>query len=260
MPSPFPGMNPYLEQEDVWHNFHEQLMPHLLEVLVPQVRPGYIVKLDEHVYIHELPAEERWFLGRADIGVTRTGTSTGAQPAGGLLEAPAYGRIPPAVDIVRQSFVEIRDRRNREVVTVIELLSPSNKNNGSDREQYLAKRRQLCSGSVHLVEIDLLRGGPRMPIEDLPDCDYYAMVNRREDRPRVALWPVRLRERLPVLPIPLRTPDPAARLDLQELLHHVYDAGGYEDYIFTGTPRPPLHPDDAAWAQQFVPPRQGQAG
>jgi hypothetical protein len=253
-------MNPYLEQEDVWHNFHEQFMPHVMEVLVPQVRPGYIIKIDEHVYIHELPADERWFLGRADISLTQARTPPSGSTTGALLEAPAYGHIPPAVDIVRQSFLEIRDRRNREVVTIIELLSPSNKETGPDREQYLAKRRSLLASSVHFVEIDLLRGGPRLPLQDLPDCDYYALVSRCEERPRVALWPIRVRDHLPVIPIPLRAPDPPARLDLQAILHHLYDAGGYEDYIYTGTPRPPLHPEDAAWAQQLVPPRLGQPG
>ena len=71
MPSPFPGMNPYLEQDYVWHDFHEQFIPLCRQLLVPQVRPGYIVRLDEHIYIHELPSEERRFLGRADLGVAR---------------------------------------------------------------------------------------------------------------------------------------------------------------------------------------------
>src|SRR5262249_38575067 len=146
-----------------------------------------------------------------------------------------------------------RDRNSRELITVLELLSPSNKKSGPDREQYLAKRRQLISSPVHLVEIDLLRGGPRLPVEDLPDCDYYALVSRVEERPRVGIWPVRLRDRLPVIPIPLRSPDPDARIDLQEVLHHLYDAAGYEDYIYTGAPQPPLHPQDAAWARELLP-------
>ncbi len=159
-----------------------------------------------------------------------------------------------AVDVERLSFVEIRDRRDRQLVTVLELLSPSNKRQGPDREQYLAKRRQLLASDVHLIEIDLLRGGPRMPVEGLPDCDYCIVVSRVENRPEVGIWPIRLRARLPVIPIPLRAPDADARLDLQEALNHLYDAAGYEDYIYTGAPQPPLHPDDAAWARQFLPP------
>jgi hypothetical protein len=256
MPSPFPGMNPYLEQEDVWPDFHEHFLPHVAERLVPQVRPGYIVKIDEHVYIHELPAEERRFLGRGDVSVTDSGIPTDPRPATGALQAPASARLPAGIDVERHAFVEIRDRGSREVVTVVELLSPSNKRRGADREQYLAKRWHPVSSPVHLVEIDLLRGGPRLPLEGLPECEYYALVSRAEDRPRADLWPIRLRERLPIIPIPLRAPHPDARLDLQEILHHLYDAVGYEDHIYTGTPHPSLQPADAAWARQFIPPAQ----
>lgn len=252
MPSPFPGMNPYLEQDDAWHDFHERVIPYISDVLVPQVRPGYIVKLDEHIYIHERSAVEREFLGRIDVGVTRGDVPLPSRSGASVLEAPVHGRIPVAIDVERLSFVEIRDRRSRELITVIEVLSPSNKRHGADREQYVAKRRQLLASSVHFVEIDLLRGGPRMPIEELPDCDYCIMVSRVEERPKVGIWPLRLRERLPVIPIPLRAPDADARLDLQEALNRLYDAAGYEDYIYTGAPQPPLHPDDAAWARQFL--------
>lgn len=253
MPSPFPGMNPYLEQEDAWHDFHERIIPYISAVIVPQVRPSYIVKIDEHVFIHERSAAEREFLGRTDVSVTRSEISSPPRPGTPVLEAPVRGRIPTAVDVERLSFVEIRDRRNRELITVLEVLSPSNKRLGADREQYIAKRRQLLASSVHFVEIDLLRGGPRLPLEDLPDCDYCVVVSRAEDRPQVGIWPLRIRERLPVIPIPLRAPDDDVRMDLQEALNHVYDAAGYEDYIYTGAPQPPLHPDDAAWARQFLP-------
>jgi hypothetical protein len=255
MPSPFPGMNPYLEQDDVWQDFHQSYIPLLRELLAEQVRPGYSVKVEEYLFIHELSAEERQFVGRADVSVARTSSSAGVRSGVGTADAPVYGRLPPAVDVERHSYLEIRDRRNRELVTVLELLSPSNKRLGPDREQYLGKRRQLINSSVHLIEIDLLRGGPRLPLEDLPDCDYYAFVARMEERPRVGVWPVRLRDPLPTIPVPLRAPDPDARLDLQAALHRLYDAAVYENTIYTGNPQPPLHPEDAAWARQFVPGR-----
>jgi hypothetical protein len=252
MPSPFPGMNPYLEQESIWHDFHERFCPLVAELLTAQVRPHYIVKIDEHVYIHELPAESRHLVGRADVAVTRPPGSRGAQPAAEVLEAPAQVRLP-AVDVESLSFVEIRDRASWQLVTALELLSYSNKYAGPDRDQYLAKRGQLLSSAVHLVEIDLLRGGPRMPLENLPACDYYALVSRVEERLQADIWPIRLRERLPVIPIPLRPPHGDARIDLQQVLHRIYDAAGYEDYIYRGQPHPRLSPDNANWAQQFVP-------
>jgi hypothetical protein len=247
-------MNPYLEQDDAWHDFDEKFLPAVAERLVPQVRPNYIVKLDEHVYVHELPAEPRRFLGRADLSVGLAPAHGADRPAAGIVEAPAQV-VLPAQDVERLVFLEIRDRHSRELITVVELLSPSNKRPGPDREQYLAKRERLLGSRAHLVEIDLLRGGRPMPAADRPECPYSVLVSRAEERPRAGLWPLFLTDRLPTIPIPLRLPDEIARLDLQEVLDHVYDASGYEDYIYEGAPEPPLAPDDAAWAAQFVPRR-----
>jgi hypothetical protein len=254
MPPPFPGMNPYLEQEDVWNDFHQSFIPLAREALVRQVAPAYVVKVEEYLFIHEFSAEQRLNLGRGDVSVSRPPAAGGHPPAGSGMAAPIYVHIPPAVDVERHSYLEIRDREDRQLVAVLELLSPANKYAGPDREQYLAKRRQLLRSRAHLVEIDLLRGGPRMPLEDLPDCDYCVLVSRAEERPRVGAWPLRLRDRLPVIPVPLRAPDPDARLDLQELLHRVYDGAGYGNYIYSGTPHPRLPPADAARARQFLPP------
>src|SRR5690242_18757338 len=139
MPSPFPGMNPFLEQDDAWHDFHERFLPLVAELLGAQVRPNYIVKIDEHVYVHEVPAEPRHLLGRADVLVSRAPRLGEPRPGVGLLEAPARVGLP-ALDVERLAFVEVRDRRHRELITVVELLSPSNKRSGADRDQYLAKR------------------------------------------------------------------------------------------------------------------------
>jgi hypothetical protein len=245
-------MNPYLEQESVWHDFHERFCPVAAEMLTTQVRPHYIVKIDEHVYIHELPAEARQFLSRADVALTRPPAGTDSGSTGQVVTAPARVRLPP-VDVERLSFVEIEDRESRQLVTAIELLSFSNKYAGPDREQYLAERGQLLASAAHFVEVDLLRGGPRLPVEDLPECDYYAMVSRGEERFSAGLWPVQLPDRLPVIPIPLRPPHGDARLDLQKILHRIYDAAGYEDYIYLGQPQPRLTQDRASWAKQFVP-------
>lgn len=252
MPSPFPGMNPYLEQEDAWHDFHERCLPLVAERIAVQVDPQYIVKIDEHVYIHELSAEQRRFLGRADVTVGRSPPAAATRTAMGVLEAPAEGYLP-AVDVERLAFVEIRDRRNRQLVTLIELLSPANKRPGGDRDQYLAKRNEILASAAHFVELDLLRGGLRPPVEERPRCDYCVLVSRCEQRPRVGIWPLRLSERLPLIPIPLRAPDPDAQLDLQELLHDIYDKARYQTYIYDGAPDPPLTPQDEVWARQFLP-------
>jgi hypothetical protein len=171
------------------------------------------------------------------------------------MEEHVYVQIP-GVDIERLAFIEIRDRKSRELITVVELLSPSTKRPGPDRDLYLNKRRQILASSTHLVEIDLLRGGLPMPPENRPDSDYAVLVSRAEERPRAGFWPIGLRDRLPVIPVPLRAGDPEARLDLQEILGHIYDAGGYAFYIYDGSPEPPLRPEVSAWARGFVPPTQ----
>jgi Protein of unknown function (DUF4058) len=252
MPSPFPGMNPYLEQSDNWQDFHTEFLTGLRHQLDPRLGPDYIVLLEKHVYIHELPPEPRRLLGRPDISVVRTGAFAAGQPNLGLLEAPAEVQLPE-LDIERVAFLEIRDRRGRELVTVIELLSPSNKRPGDDRLQYLSKRREIFRSNAHLVEIDLLRDWPPMPAENRPEGDYSVLVSRAGRRPLAQFWPIRLRDRLPVIPIPLKPTDPDGQVDLQEVLHQAYDGGGYRKFIYEGTPEPSLNAQDAEWAAAFLP-------
>lgn len=252
MPSPFPGMNPFLEQSGVFHDFHQSLIPVLRELLEDQLTSTYLVKLEEQLFIHELSAEERRYLGRADVAVDRVRSGPAPGLSTTVLEAPTYGLLFPAVDVERHSYLEIRHAADEQLVTVLELLSPTNKRTGGDRDQYLAKRRQIYNSDVHLVELDLLRGGPRLPVDGLATCDYCVLVSRSEERPKVGLWPIGLRDRLPVIPIPLRVPDPDVRLDLQVALHRVYDAAKYAKRIYRGTPQPPLSPEDQVWAREIL--------
>jgi hypothetical protein len=247
-------MNPYLEQASVWHDFHERSIPLAAELIAAQVLPRYFVKIDEHIYIHEEAVEPRRLVGRADVAVTRNPSPAGAAAAGNqTLEAPVEVTARH-IDFQSLSYLEIRDRDTRQVITVIELLSPANKYAGPDRELYLLKAQQVMRNNVHLVEIDLLRGGPRMPWQGMAECDYCVVVSRAGQWPRAGLWPIRLRDRLPEIPIPLRAPDLDARLDLQALLHRIYDAAGYGYYIYSGQPEPALSLDDAAWARALIPP------
>src|SRR5262249_9036872 len=158
MPSPFPGMNPYIEQDAFWQDFHLELLPAMRGRLVAQVRPKYIVMLDEHIYVQELPPEPRRLVGRADVSLAAPPRPRAEEAAGvGILQAPVQVQIP-VQDVRRVPFLEVRDRLGRELITVVELLSPANKRGGPDREQYLAKREKLLESPAHLVEIDLLRG------------------------------------------------------------------------------------------------------
>lgn len=251
MPSPFPGMNPYLEQPDAWQDFHSRYVPALGDALAALVRPAFIVKIGEHLFIHEPSAEQRRLIGHADVSVSDPANGTGRNDGIATLPSPMMTRVPN-VDFEKHLYLEVRDREDRELVTVLEVLSPTNKKSGADREQYLAKRASLLHSEAHFVEIDLLRGGPRMPVEDETPCDYAIMVSRVEDRPDVNYWPLQLRDPLPAIPIPLRAPKSFVVLELQAILHVVYDRACYEDYIYRGKPTPLLRSEDAAWAESLL--------
>lgn len=257
MPSPFPGMNPYLEQPTGWKDFHTRFIPAAAAVISQQVRPRYFVKIEEHLYIHEPSASERFPLGRPEISlhthprtppaITGTPSVTVAPAQVGLLAVVAEEIVP---------YLEIIDRNNREVITVVELLSPANKDNGPNREQYLSKMSQLLSSNTNVVELDLLRGGPRMPWDRLPPCDYYALVSRPAARtampPSADIWPIQLRQPLPTIPIPLRPGESEATLELQPLLHRIYDDADYGLYLYATPPEPRLSPEDDAWARELL--------
>lgn len=249
MPSPFPGMNPYLESHFVWHDFHQTFVTVLRTTLAPLVAPNYFVQVQERVYLHDSKDEDGEFVAIADVEVTRRG---GRKPkprstTTGTVLAPAKVRFPQ-LRRRKSGYLEVLDLRSQEVVTVIELLSPSNKYAGDDRESFLAKRRQLLAGRANYVELDFLRGGPRLPLGNLPSCDYYAVVSRPADRPDADIWPITLRNPLPLIPVPLRSNEPDARVDLQAVLHRVYDDAGYRLRIYEWEPEPRLAPADAEWA------------
>ncbi len=173
-------MDPYLEQSSVWHDFHESFIYECRRLLVPQISPAYVAKLDEHIYVRELAADERRLLGRGDITVAERPGQTGSDSLAihTTTTAPVQVELRPAVDLERENRIEIRDRESGRIVSVIELLSPANKNSGQDRRQFLGKRDELLASHVNYIEIDLLCAGPRMPVDELPECEYYALVSR----------------------------------------------------------------------------------
>jgi hypothetical protein len=254
VPSPFPGMNPFLEQAEIWLDFHTKFLAAINERLVPQVRPRYFVLLEQHIYVHELPHDHPERLRRADLSVARAGADIEAQAGPAVLDIEAPAEVELTFqEIERVPYLELRDRKSRELVTVLEVLRPTKKR-GEDRKQYLTKRRELLESKAHFIEIDLLRGGRPMPAANRPDCDYSVVLSRAGNRPRAAFWPIQLKQRLPEIPIPLRSPDRDARIDLQEVLHRVYDAYAYGDFIYLNPPDPPLSPEDQAWAQLLIAP------
>jgi len=225
MPSPFPGMDPYLE-EQAWSDFHNRLITEVAYALAPVLRPRYVARIEERVYL-ERGLDEQPETIRPDVTVIRT-----AAAAVGVLERAEAVAAPvtiplPMPERVRQTYLEVRLRATQEVVTVLEILSPGNKRQSSaERREYLSKREAVLQSDVHLVELDLLRGGARLPtLRPLPVADHYVAVSRAPERPNAQVWPILLRQRLPVIPVPLAGEDPEAALDLQAVFNGVYDRG-----------------------------------
>ncbi len=253
MPSPFPGMNPYLEHPAFWHDFHGVFVTLMRLELAVQLRDRFQVRMDDNVYVHELAGEERRLLGRPDVFLTPTESSSTIAAIRAELLAPAEGTVPVGIDLLRERFIEIRDKQQERLVTVIELLSPANKCLGPDREQYLSKRRQHLASAVNLIEIDLLRGGERMPVTGLPACSYCVVVSPGPLRPKAGLWPIQLDDPLPRIPVPLDAQDAPAQLDLQSIFQRSFDEGAYGRELYRQQLEPPLSAAQREWATTKVP-------
>lgn len=155
--------------------------------------------------------------------------------------------------LLPHSWVEIRDRRARRLVTLIEILSPTNKRGGG-RRQYLQKRNKVLRSSSHLMEIDLLRKGKRVPmIEPLPPGDYFVFLTRANRRPETEVWPIALTSALPTVRVPLSEPDPDVPLDLQQAFETIYELSPYGAAIdYSQPPDVPLAKAAAAWAAERI--------
>lgn len=254
MPSPFPGMDPYLEGE-MWQEFHERLAHQISAQLMPLLAPKYVALLAKRYVI------DRPILGIFDVPPRRviypdvhvvtpparpaasTTGNTGVAIAEPPLELPSL--LPEEVPVLS---VEIRDVAERRLVTLIEILSPVNKRGDGARE-YAERRMELLQTETHLLEIDLLRGGMRIQLAgEPPPAPYYVYLSRWQRRPWTQIWPIGLREALPTVPVPLLPPDPDVPLDLQAAVKACFDLVGYERLLdYSGPPPPPeLSQEDAA--------------
>lgn len=254
MPSPFPGMDPYLERRNVWPDVHSALIVATRDALAPQVAPAYYVAIEERTYIVALDSAE--FIGRPDVAIVTAPTE--ARPTSEAETATAVASVAqtvvlPQFEAVRERYLEIRDVQTYAVVTAIEMLSPSNKAPGEGREAYEEKRRQVLSTLTNLVEIDLLRGGKPMEMQPLPQGDYRILVRAGWERPHARLYTCSVGQPLPEVPVPLRRGEPEARLPLGILLADIYTRAHYDLRLdYRQPPEPPLSPPDAAWADALL--------
>lgn len=257
MPSPFPGMDPFIEGQK-WADFHHGFIAVMREFLVSRMRPRYEVSVEERVYVEHAPNGQLEVI-RPDLTVLeREGQEAPSKGAGATATVVAVAPVVltlPMPERMREAFLTVRKRETREVVTIIEVLSPGNKRPGSDgRREYLSKREAILQSATHLVELDLLRQGERLPtIEPLPPADYYAFICRGQRRPRAEVYPWTLRHPLPPIPVPLAGDDPDVVLDLRSIFNTVYDRAGYDYSLDYRRPiEPSLSDADAAWAQQVL--------
>lgn len=251
MPSPFPGMDPYLEDPNLWPDFHLTFLVALRAALNDVLPSPFVARADRHVWV-DAPETDPRLLGRPDLYVADPLNTPPGSAAVTTLAAPVAAALPyPARK--GQPFVKIVDTRNHRVITAVELLSPANKTPGRDRDAYLNKRADYLASQVNLVEMDLLRSGARAPVVgSVPPADYYIVVCRYFDFPRAGVWPLTVREPLPAVPIPLNPDVEPPVVPLRPSLDRAYDEAGYEQEIdYTQPPAPPLNPADAAWASQL---------
>jgi len=241
-------MDPYLEGS-TWMNFHGQLCAEIARQLSPKLRPRYLARLTERFFTdisvdHSAPKKSLY----PDIGVVEPGNSSNGGEGFGIATAPVRVATQMPESILHFSL-EIRDRLERRLVTSIEVLSPINKRR-KGRGEYLAKRRRILSSTVHLIEIDLLRTGQRIPMQEpLPSAPYYIYLGRFETRPDTDVWPIHLNQSLPNIPVPLLAGDPDIALDLQLALTNVYDLSDYDLEIdYTKPPDVPLSSEEADWS------------
>jgi hypothetical protein len=254
MKSPFPGMDPYLESPNVWPDVHLEMISKIRAALNFRVRPAYTVRVETRVYVsREDDLVRRSFVPDVGVEKPRKAKRHKATTASIVIDEPLI--VPYVVDpTIEEAYLEIKERKTNVLVTVIEVLSPANKIRGSEgRKSYMDKRSQFISADVHLVEIDLLRGGDP-PIEPvLRQADYRVFLSRSDERTRQRCWLMDLHDRLPIIGIPLKGDDPDVALDLGEIMRDVYASGAYEDIIDYRKPcDPPLKPADARWAKKLI--------
>ncbi len=238
MPSPFPGMDPYLEDPDIFPNLHHDLITFIEFALQERLPPSYFAAV---------------------------GTRDRIEMNGKMMK-PDLDVFQPqlADDEHHEGYVDIisgRDEKEK-VVTSVEVLSPSNKStSGAGLEQYLRKQDSVVETGTNLVEIDLLRAGQHTTLVPLNLLrargglfDYHVCVRRFNRRGEFRVSPIRLAQSLRKITVPLLPEDPPVVIDLQAVFNRAYDNGPYRRRIHYGRDRivPPLTPEQAAWANDLV--------
>lgn len=273
MPSPFAGMDPWLEAADIWPDFQDSFAGEIRAVLNAALPPPYYARLQMRPEVGVVDDQSGETYRRRvvpDVTVVESGrTRTGDASTTAVLprtEISEHLKITVPDQGGRHLSVEVRDpRRRHRLITFIEIVSPANKTAGADRDSYLEKHAEVFASDASLIEIDLLRGGQRLLPNPLvkrkltklkPAPDYLVLVNRGWTRGEGAgewdVFSISVRQMLPVIAVPLQVNEREVPLDLQHVFNRAYDNGPYRrgaiDY--DSPPHPPLADADYAWARQ----------
>lgn len=254
MPCPFPGMDPYLEMQPFWSDFAPTFLSAMRNDIVSRLLPRYDVRIEEYLMLTE--DDHNLHRLRPDVVVSATESWRPSQGRGAAVAEPITSELDyPVYEPRTQRRLKIIRLPSERVVTAIELLSPANKVPGEGGQgAYLEKRAELLSCQCNLVELDLRRGGQRLPMSGpLPPGDYYAFVGRVGKKPRCHVEGWSLRAPLPPIDIPLLAPDPDLTLDLQSVSRAGYDPAFYDRRLRYDQPlEPPLPPGDENWVRDTL--------
>jgi hypothetical protein len=256
MPSPFPGMDPYIEGAGIWESFHATLVVRLADQLQPQVGPRYVVRPQERMGV---VFESRPVVPDVTVTQAPPGGTPGQRGGVAVLAPSEPHRVQDQEWPFYETYLHVIEVKTRRLVTAIELLSPWNKRAGEGSRLYTRKQVEVLETDTHLVEIDLLRGGrhtvavPEGLLEAYRPYDYVTCVSRAADRSIYECYTSTVREELPRIALPLLPPDPDVTLNLRAALDQTYESGCYAlDLNYQEEPSPPLSADDAAWADALL--------
>jgi Protein of unknown function (DUF4058) len=250
-------MDPWLEHPDLSPDLHNSLITSIRDDLASRVAPRYFVGVEQHTYLTSA-AGDLAVIG-PDVLIGRTASrrriprpDRPARSGVGVVELDV--EVPVEVQ-VEEWYLEVRAAKTGRLFTVIEVLSPTNKAAGDGRKEYLRKRKRILKTRTSLVEIDLLRGGRPMPVMTGQPVEgaYRILVSRGASRPRAKLYAFGVRQPIPPIPIPLLPKDPEPSLELNAVLHALYERARFDLRLdYTKPPVPPLGEEGAAWARGIV--------
>lgn len=254
MPSPFPGMDPYLEHPWIWPDVHHRLIGAIAHEIEEQVGDRYYVSVERRVYVSEPDEPDAFRIPDVSvISAAENDDAYGVTQQSEFSETSVVTVQLPVPDQIREYFLEVRDLQSGRLVTAIELLSPTNKRPGAGRAEYENKRMELLATRANLVEIDLLRVGHPMRFSGHVVAGDYRILVRRGGRSSATLYAFSVRNVIPEFPLPLRRDDEEPWIYIGALLRQLYDHGRFHMRVnYADEPVPPFSEEDAEWADKLL--------